>query len=596
MAAVTQERRSGLMGVERSLRGRRWELRSQDDRSALALSQSLGLPEIVGRVLTGRGVALEEAEGFLAPTLRDLLPDPASLKGAEAAAQRIAEALEAGEGIAVFGDYDVDGATSSALLLRYFRALGSSALVHIPDRITEGYGPNAPALIGLKERGAKLAITVDCGITSFEPLAAAAQAGLEVIVVDHHKAEPKLPEAVAVVNPNRLDDESGQGHLAAVGVTFLLLVALNRCLRARGYFNETRKEPDLRQWLDIVALGTVCDVVPLRGLNRGFVTQGLKILAQRRNPGLQALSDVAGIDERPGTYHLGFLLGPRVNAGGRVGKSDLGVRLLTSDDPGEARALAEQLDAFNLERREIEAAVLDEAIAAVEAGPAPEGLVFAAGRGWHPGVIGIVASRLKERYDLPALVVAMDEQGLGKGSGRSVRGVDLGASVIAARQADLLVNGGGHAMAAGITVAEEKLDQLRAFLAGRLGQQMAELDYQPAMGFDGLLQPGAATSELVRLLEQVGPFGTDNPEPRFLLPGVKVAQAQVVGENHVRCRLIGPDGRGLKAIAFKALDSALGQGLLTGGGRAFHVAGKLRPDNWSGRDAVQFIVEDAAEA
>jgi single-stranded-DNA-specific exonuclease len=596
LAAVTQEQREGLLGVESSLRGRRWELRGGDDRLAVALSQRLGLPEIVGRVLAGRGVGLEEAERFLNPTLRDLLPDPATLKDTQKAAERIARALESGEKVAVFGDYDVDGATSSALLLRYFRALGVDIIPYIPDRMSEGYGPNAPALRSLRQRGASLAITVDCGITSFEALEAAAEVGLEIIVVDHHKAEPALPKAVAVVNPNRLDDESGQGQLAAVGVTFLLLVALNRHLRNQGYFTAERAEPDLRAWLDLVALGTVCDVVPLTGVNGGFVTQGLKVLAQRRNSGLLALGDVARVDDRPGTYHLGFLLGPRVNAGGRVGQADLGVRLLSTEDPGEARALAEQLDSYNSERREIEAAVLDEAIAQVEAGPAPEGLVFAAAQGWHPGVIGIVASRLKDRYDLPALVIALDEEGLGKGSGRSVRGVDLGASVIAARQAGLLVNGGGHAMAAGLTLSADKLEELRTFLASRLSRQLADIAYQPAMGFDGLLQPGAATSELLAVLEQVGPFGTANPEPRFVLPGVKAVQAQVVGESHVRCRLVGADGSGLKAIAFKALDSALGEKLLAGGGRAFHVAGKLRADNWAGRDAVQFLIDDAAEA
>ena len=596
MAAITQERRSSLLGVESSLTGRRWELRSGDDRLALHLSQALGLPEVLGRVMAGRGVLPEEAEVFLNPTLRALMPDPSSLQDCDKAAEHIAGALRQGQRIAVFGDYDVDGATSSALLIRYFRALGQDPMVHIPDRISEGYGPNAPALRSLKERGASLAITVDCGITAFDALAAAREAGLQVIVVDHHKAEPLLPEAVAVVNPNRLDDESGQGQLAAVGVAFLLLVSLNRHLRDSGYFNETRREPDLRQWLDIVALGTVCDVVPLTGLNRGFVTQGLKVLAQRRNPGLTALGDVAGIDERPGTYHLGFLLGPRVNAGGRVGQADLGVRLLATDDASEARAIAEQLDAYNKERREIEAAVLDQAIEQVEAGPTPEGLVFASGRGWHPGVIGIVASRLKDRFELPALVIALDEEGVGKGSARSVRGVDLGAAVIAARQADLLVNGGGHAMAAGLTVAESTLEELREFLTKRLAKQMAAIDYQASLGFDGVLQAAAAGSGLLTQLEQLGPFGTANPEPRFALPGVKVVQPQVVGENHVRCRLAGTDGRALKAIAFRALDSALGESLLASGGRSLHVAGKLRADNWAGRDAVQFIIDDAAFA
>lgn len=590
--------RGCFLGVERSLTGKRWEERLTDSRQGLALSQHLGLPEVVGRVLAARGITPEEAERYLNPTLRDYLPDPSVFQDMDRAAARLLRAVEAGERVAVFGDYDVDGATSAAVLARFFGALGIDLTIYIPDRMAEGYGPNAPALKRLKQQGVDLVITVDCGITAFEALEEAAAAGLEVIVVDHHAAEPRLPAAAAVVNPNRLDDSSGQGQLAAVGVAFLLVVAVNRTLRAAGWYARVgRREPDLRQWLDLVALGTVCDVVPLTGLNRALVAQGLKVMATRGNAGLSALSDVSRIDEKPGTYHAGFLLGPRVNAGGRVGEAPLGARLLTCDDPGEAAALAARLDGYNAERREIELQVLDQAIGQVEETGPGEGLVVAASEGWHAGVIGIVASRLKERFGKPALVVAL-ENGIGKGSARSVPGVDLGAAVIAARQEGLLVNGGGHPMAAGLTVAAERLAELTAFLDSRLARRLAEIDYQPSLGIDGALKPKAASLELLEQLERCGPFGVGNAQPRFALPSVRVAKASVVGENHVRCFLGeggGASGGGsLKGIAFRALDSDLGPALLQTAGLPLHVAGRLQVDRWGGRESVQFIIEDAA--
>ena len=594
---ATAALRTSFLGVERSIGGKRWESRLADERLALTLAQRLDLPELIGRVLAARSVDLEGAASFLEPRLRDLLPDPSHLKDMDAAVARLLQALQAGEAIAVFGDYDVDGATSSALLQRFLRAVGADLRVYIPDRLAEGYGPNAPALRRLKAEGTAVVVTVDCGIVAFEALQAAADEGLDVIVVDHHAAETRLPPAAAVVNPNRLDDDSPHGQLAAVGVTFLLLVALNRALREAGWYRQPdQSEPDLRRLLDLVALGTVCDVVPLTGLNRAFVAQGLKILAERRNAGLAALSDVAGIDERPGTFHCGFVLGPRVNAGGRVGEARLGAALLATDDAAEARGLAERLDAYNAERRAIEAEVLDAALAQLEDMPKAgkgAGLVLAAGEGWHPGVIGIVASRLKDRFGLPALVIALKD-GLGKGSGRSVPGVDLGANVIAARQAGLLINGGGHPMAAGLTVSEAALPELQAFLDERLAKRIATIDYRPAMGFDAVLQPAAASAELLEALARVGPFGVGNAEPRFALPAVRVIRPQVVGENHVRCQLAGADGSRLKGIAFRALDGPLGAALLQAGGLPLHIAGKLRADSWSGPDAVQFIVEDAA--
>ncbi|MEE9481007.1 MAG: single-stranded-DNA-specific exonuclease RecJ [Kiloniellales bacterium] len=587
--------RALCLGVERSLLGRRWESRCGDLRLAAALSQRHGLPEIVGRVLAGRGVALEEAESHLNPTLRRLMPNPSQLKDMDRAVARLVAAIEGQETIAVFGDYDVDGATSAALLKRFLAAIGVPLRVYVPDRRAEGYGPNAPALLRLKAEGVSLVITVDCGTTAHESLAVAAEAGLDTLVIDHHAAEPRLPPAYAVVNPNRLDEDGDLGQLAAVGVTFVFLVGLNRALRDGGWYGRAgQTEPDLRAWLDLVALGTVCDVVPLTGLNRAFVAQGLKVLAGRGNVGLAALCDAARVDERPGTYHAGFILGPRINAGGRVGQSDLGAQLLATDDPGEAARLAEQLDGLNAERRRIERDVLDQALAQIEATAAEaRGLVMAVAEGWHPGVIGIVASRLKERTNLPSLVVAL-ENGVGKGSGRSVPGVDLGAAVIAARQSGLLINGGGHPMAAGLTVAEDRVEALRAFLDERLSRRIAEIQYRPSLGIDGALQPGGARSDLVEVLEQVGPYGAGNPEPRFAIPEARVAAAQVVGENHVRCTITGSDGSRLKGIAFRALDGALGPALLRTGGLPLHLAGKLRRDAWAGGQAVQFIIEDAA--
>ena len=585
---------AAFLGVERSSTGRRWRARAGDERAGLAIAQRLGLPEIVGRLLAGRGVGPEEAESFLNPTLRQLLPDPARLCDMEVAAERLARATMAGEAIAVFGDYDVDGATSAALLARFFAAAGHPIRIYIPDRLKEGYGPNLPALLTLRNEGVRIVITVDCGITAFEPLAAAAAAGLEVVVVDHHVAEPRLPAALAVVNPNRLDDDAGQAQLAAVGVAFLLAVAVNRSLRRAGWYAAGRAEPDLKRWLDLVALGTICDVVPLTGVNRALVAQGLKVMAGRGNVGLAALADVARIAEPPGCYHAGFLLGPRVNAGGRVGEAGLGARLLTTEDPVEARELAVRLDAHNAERRQIEEAVQAEAIAQVESRLAP-GLVFAAAPAWHPGVIGIVASRLKERYGRPACVVALDGE-IGKGSGRSVLGIDLGSAVIAARQAGLLINGGGHAMAAGFTVAAARVEALRDFLAERLGAGLNGEPPKPILEVDGALQPGAATAELLRQVERLGPFGSGNAEPRFVLPAARLAAAEPVGEAHIRCVVAGSDGARLKAIAFRSFGTDLGRALLGAAGTALHLAGHLRANRWNGREEVQLLIEDAAPA
>jgi single-stranded-DNA-specific exonuclease len=588
----------GFLGVERSVCGRRWRLRAADGGDAAAIAERLALPEIIARLLAQRGIGLAEAPGFLAPRLRAELPDPAHLRDMMPAVERLVRAIRAGERVVVFGDYDVDGATSAALLLRFFAAVGGAASVYVPDRLREGYGPNAPALLRLKAEGAGVVVTVDCGATAHDALAAAAEAGLDVIVVDHHVTEPLLPRALAVINPNRLDDESPHGALAAVGVAFLLVVALNRALREAGWYNG-RPEPDLLQWLDLVALGTVCDVVPLTGINRALVAQGIKVARRGANPGLRALAAVGRVSLPIDAYHLGFVLGPRVNAGGRVGAADLGARLLATDDPALAAELAARLDGYNRERREIEARTLAAAIEAVEAAPQSPALVFAAAEGWHPGVIGIVAARLKERYERPACVVALEE-GVGKGSGRSVPGVALGSAVIAARQAGLLVNGGGHAMAAGFTVAADRLDALRDFLAERLGDGRGGERVVPELSIDGALSAAGAGAGLIDHLDALAPFGAANPEPRFAFPALLLAHFEPVGTGHLRCTVADPmaSSRGgparLNAIAFRVAETPLGEFLAAARGRAVHLAGHLRRDDYRGGDAVQLVISDAA--
>ena len=588
---------SAFLGVERSVTGKCWRARDADERLVMTLCQKLELPELVARVVAARGIELDDAEIFLNPTLKVLLPDPAHLIDMAPAVERIVAAINGGETIAVFGDYDVDGATSAALLVRFFSALGRVVPVYIPDRQKEGYGPNLPALMKLKEEGATVVITVDCGTTAYEPLEAASAAGLDLIVIDHHVAEARLPAGCLVINPNRVDETSPCGQLAAVGVAFLVIVAVNRALRDAYWYGEGHNEPDLRLWLDLVALGTVCDVVPLTGLNRAFVTQGLRVMAGRLNAGIAALADVAGIDGPLDAYHAGFLLGPRVNAGGRVGDSGLGVRLLTTDDPAKARPLAEQLDQLNRERQEIEQGVLEAAMDQAENRSDPHGpVIVVTGDGWHPGVIGIVAGRLRERFDRPSCVVAM-EGGVGKGSGRSVRGVELGPAIIAAHQAGLLVNGGGHAMAAGFTVTRDNVTAFTAYLEDHIKRQLGNAPLSASLGFDGVLHPSAATTDIVVMLDRVGPYGAGNPRPRFAVPQARIVDAGIVGKGHVRCIVTGADGSGsLKAIAFRAADGPLGRALLESRGQPLHLAGQLRGDEWRGKVTPQLFIDDAAPA
>jgi single-stranded-DNA-specific exonuclease len=585
---------NSVLGVGQSVSGRRWRWRGGDEQAGQEIAERLALPEIVGRLLAQRGIDLDHAPGFLRPRLRDQLPDPSHLRDMEAAAARLVRAVRDGETIAIFGDYDVDGATSAALLARFFAATGTRTRIYVPDRISEGYGPNSAALLRLRAEGTKVVVTVDCGTTAHLPLAAAADSGLDIIVVDHHVAEPLLPRAAAVINPNRLDEHSPHGGLAAVGVAFLLVVAVNRALRLAGWYGAGRREPDLLGWLDLVALGTVCDVVPLTGLNRVLVAQGIKVARRNANPGMAALTAIAGIKEPLDGYHLGFLLGPRVNAGGRVGEADLGARLLATDDPGLATELAERLDAYNRERRDIEARTLTAAIAMVETMPQAPVLTFAAAADWHPGVIGIVAARLKERYERPAMVVALTD-GIGRGSGRSIPGVPIGPAVIAARQAGLLINGGGHAMAAGFTVAVDKLNPLREFLVERLGNGLDHESLIPELVIDGALSAAAAQSELIGHIARLAPFGAANPEPRFVFPALRVVQAELVGGAHLRCILADSlDGARLPAIAFRVEETPLGRFLAETRGAVIHIAGHLRRDTWRGGDAMQLVIDDAA--
>ncbi len=590
--------RGDVLGVSRSVTERAWRTRLGDERRALELAQRAGMAEPVARVLAARGVGPDDIGTFLNPTLRDMLPDPSGLAGMDVAVARAVAAIQDGEHIGIFADYDVDGATSAALLVRFFAHLGREVEVYVPDRLREGYGPNSGGLAALARAGATLIFTVDCGTSAHGVLAKARDEGLDIVVLDHHVAQPALPPAAAVVNPNRLDDDSGCGRLAAVGVTFLFLVALNRALRDGGWYGQGHAEPNLLDWLDMVALGTVCDVVPLGGVNRAFVAQGLKVMARRRNLGIAALADMADLDERPDSYHAGFVLGPPINAGGRIGEPGLGVRLLTTGSPEEAAEIAGRLDACNRERRRIEAAVLEDARALAERSlenvdPAVRPLLLVAGRGWHVGVIGIVASRLKEAYSLPVCVVALDGT-LGKGSGRSVRGVALGSAVTAALQAGLLIDGGGHEMAAGFTVAARRLDAASEFLNAHVADQLGHRPPLVALGIDGVLSPAGATVEMATALEPLGPFGSGNPRPRFGFPGVRVHHAVVIGGSHVRCAFgRGDDGSSVKGIAFRAAGTPLGNALLERNG-PLHLAGHVRLDRRRGPNAVEVVIEDAA--
>jgi single-stranded-DNA-specific exonuclease len=577
-------------GVERSLAGQPWRWRR-------AGGDELGR-DLVDQLLLARGIEEADLTRHRAPTVRDFLPDPSEFKDMDKAAARLADAAEAGETIAIFGDYDVDGATSAALLTLLLRRLGVEPMIYIPDRLMEGYGPSGTALVELKRRGASLAITVDCGAQAYDALEEAAEAGLDVIVCDHHQCATKLPRALALINPNRLDESeigAAHGHVAAVGMAFLLGVALLRELRKRGRFADIA-EPKIIDLLDIVALGTVADVARLKTLNRAFVTQGLKVMAEGRNIGLVALAQAARLVKAPTCRDLGFALGPRINAGGRVGNSDLGVRLLTATDPEEARAIAAELDRLNEERRAIEMLVGEQA-GEVADRQADAPLILVSGRGWHPGVIGIVASRLKERFGRPAIVIAEEEDGTGKGSGRSISGVDLGAAVLAAKDSGLLIAGGGHAMAAGLTVASGGIEPLRAFLHERIAADVEAARGGRALLLDAVLTPGGVVASLCDALDAAGPYGAGWPAPRVAAGPARLMRPGIVGNGHVRAIACGDDGKSFKLIAFRAADTELGQALLSSPtDKRWWLAGTIKRDEWNGGSAAEMHLEDAAPA
>jgi len=579
-------------GVARSLSGRRWRLSETDESAVQSLVRSTNISQALARLLTARGVTPANAGSYLNPTLKQFLPEPLTLKDMDKAVARVRRAVERGEKIAVFGDYDVDGSTSAAILKGYLTSLGTPPRIYIPDRMTEGYGPKTAALLKLKGEGASLVITVDCGAGAVAPLAAARDAGLDIVVLDHHAVE-SAPPAVAHVNPNQPGDTSRLGHVCAAGITFLFVVALNRALRDAGWFSG-KTEPDLFAYVDLVGLATICDVVPLVGVNRAFVRAGLSKLAKLDRPGLAALAAVADAKPPFTPYHLGFLFGPRINAGGRVGRSSLGVDLLTASGVAEAHDFALHLDTHNRERQAIEKMILEEAIAMAETqSNAP--FVFVASEGWHAGVVGIVAGRLKDRFGKPSFVAGF-EGGLGRGSARSIAGIDIGAAVRMAREHEVIESGGGHAMAAGFSLKPEQVEPFRAFLAEAFLKSGDALEQAGELEIGAVVSPAGATVALVEEIAQAGPFGSGNAEPLILLPDVVVGFADVVGKDHVRLRLLGGDRAALDGIAFRVADTPLGKGLLAARGSRIHAVGRLRVDEWNGRKRVQLQLEDAALA
>jgi single-stranded-DNA-specific exonuclease len=589
---------AAFLGVDRSLSGRPWRARPADEAVVRGHQQRHGLSEPLARALASRGVSSEGAETYLRPSLKLQFPDPSSFTDMDVAARLLVDAVEQGRSTAVFADYDVDGASSAAQLVRWFRAMGRDLAIYVPDRMTEGYGPSPEAFRRLKGQGVELVVTVDCGAMAHDAILAAGQMGLEVVVIDHHLMREDPPAASAVVNPNRPGCGSGQGVLAAAGVTFVLLAALNREARKRGLFAGDLTEPDIRQWIDLAALGAICDVTQLVEFNRALTTHGLKRMSAWENPGLAALLAAAKMEPGPaGVFHAGFVLGPRINAGGRIGRSDLGARLLSTDNPEEARDLAAQLDALNAERKEVEAGLVEQAIETIERGSnfdPDASVIVAAGDGWHPGVIGIVASRLRERYRKPVVVIGIDRAAdAAKGSGRSQPGVNLGAAVSAAFEEGLLMAGGGHAMAAGLTIRPAMIPEFRAYLEQRLAPER-EAAGEEALQIDALVRPASATRALYEEFQQLAPFGPGNPEPVFALDSVRIERPMALKGGHVRVTLTGEGGGKLKAVAWRAGDTELGRRLLAGDG-SLHIVGRLRPDDWQGRASVELEIEDAAD-
>jgi single-stranded-DNA-specific exonuclease len=588
-----------FLGVVRSLTGKFWRdrLDARGAAKALAIVQRHQLPEMLARVLAGRDVDIDAVPEFLDPTIRKLMPEPFTVTQMEVAAKRIADAAVRGERVAIFGDYDVDGATSAALLAWHLRHCGLDPLIHIPDRLFEGYGPNTEAVRALAAKGATLLVTVDCGTTSIEPLREARRLGMSVVVIDHHQVGDELPEVDALVNPNRSDDLSGLGYLAAVGLVLVTLVAVNRELRARDFWTREMPEPDLLSVLHHVALGTVADVAPLIGLNRAFVAKGLIAMRRRDHVGHTALMDVARLNGPPEAWHLGFMLGPRINAGGRIGRADLGVRLLLEGDPTEAARIAAELDRLNNERRVIEQAAEAQAEAEALAALGFEdkgAVIVTASEGWHPGVVGLVAARLKEKFARPAFAIALEPGGIGTGSGRSIAGVDLGKAVRQAVHDGLLLKGGGHAMAAGVTLRKERLAEFRAYLESALARDVAEARHVNELFVDGAVSARGVTPEFAATLNRAGPFGSGNPEPVVALPSHQLVFAEEVGQAHLRVRFKAGDGAVVNGIAFRAIGQKLGNALSEHRGQVLHVAGSLAVDRYQGSERVQFRVIDVA--
>jgi len=579
-----------LLNVKTSARAQKWVLRNHDESKVDAI-EAKGVSRICAQIMAGRGVEPEEADSFLAPTLRGLMPDPSALVDMDKAAARIVDAVENGENITVFADYDVDGGTSAAQIIRWGRAMGREFGLYVPDRVKEGYGPSARAFHALKESGADLVITVDCGAAATEALEAAHEIDLPIIVIDHHLMTGALPPAFALVNPNRGDDKSGLGQLAAAGVSFMLLVALNREARRRGMENL----PDLRMFLDLAALGTICDVVPLRGLNRVFVAQGLKVMSQKPNPGIAALATIAGARPPFTSYHGGFILGPRINAGGRIGQADMGARLLSSDDAGLIETYAQELDQINRDRKVVQDRILEEALEKVAALPPNHSVIIIAMEGWHPGVIGIVAGRLKDRFNKPAIVIGVDE-GIGKGSGRSLKGVNLGGAIQAAKEEGLLEAGGGHEMAAGLTIKAEKLTEFQSFMEKTLSADVARARLDASYKIDALISASAANTDLIAQIDKIGPYGADMPEPVFAFSDLRITFAQRLNGGHVRCAFEDKGGVRLAGIAFRAEETGIADILLAPNPPRVHLAARLKQDTWKGRTKIDVQIADLAIA
>lgn len=579
-----------LFSHQKSLTNRAWVYEPSDDRLSYAIAQRYNVPLLIGQILVRRGVSFEQVDTFLKPTLKQMMSDPFQLKDMEQGVNRLISALQRHEKIVIFADYDVDGAASSAILRRYLADCGKVSTLYVPDRIDEGYGPNVTAIKTLKASEHQLMIMLDCGTTAFEPLAVAKSIGLEVIVIDHHTSLPQLPEVTALINPNRVDESGNLTTLCTAGLAFLFVVALHKRLRQLDWFSSKYPEPDLRQYLDLAALGTVCDVMPLQGLNRALVSQGLKVMSMRGNIGLTALADISGMQEKPTAYHLGFALGPRVNAGGRIGRADLGGNLLATRDLTEAREIASKLHTYNTERQTIETEVFQAALAQIETlGSENDPIIIAYGEGWHPGVIGIVASRLKERFHRPACVIGL-KNGIGKGSGRSITGIHLGQAMHQATHKGFLMQGGGHAMAAGFTVQQEQLAPFRDFLLETLG---AAIQTSPhSLTLEGILAPSGCTLELIEHLQCLEPFGNGNPNPRFAVNYLRCRFAESFGNDHIRTSFVGEDGTELRGVAFRSAKTPLGQLLLSRPQHHMHIAGTLKLDQWKGRKTINFFIED----